>query len=251
MTFTKENTIAEIVINNQKAAMIFENYSIDYSNAGKRKLSEVCLFNTDKLLKKINKLNGSGINKLNDWSPDFLCDYIVSNHHNYIKKVFPVLISKAKSSARNRMVEKNTVEVLMQLHSDFEIHMNKEEKLIFPYIKKLVKTDIENKNFEIEPFGSVSGLIKVMLREHLNADEQLRNLISDIISDIKRTEKDHSNEKEMNEFMKLLKEFETDFHFHIHIENNILFPKSIILERKLKRKILNNNSKLKNKKQLK
>lgn len=247
MTFTKENKLAEIVINNQKAAMIFENYNIDYSNAGDKKISEICKFNSEELLEKINKLNGSAINKLNDWSPDFLCDYIVSNHHIYIKKTFPVLISRIKSLTRNKKIEKKTSDALMQLHSDFEIHMNKEEKLIFPYIKKLVKTDIEKRTFEIEPFGSVSELIKVMLKEHLNAYEQLKN----IIADINRSVKGHSDEIEINEFLKLFREFETDFHFHIHIENNILFPKSIILERKLKRKNSINNLKLKNKNQTK
>lgn len=241
MIYTKDNRLADIVIKDFKAALIFEKYEIDYCNEGNKKLSEVCNSNTNDVLSEINELKNHDFYRMDEWDPEFLCEYIVHIHHSYLKKRFLLCISKMKSlAAENKLLEGILCE-LRQLYSDIEIHIRKEEKLLFPYIAKLSETYRRKDIYEVPPFGSVSDLIKVIEKEHSNEGSRFRNLLIEFNKAAVNSKK---NGKE-SELYGLMKELLSDFHYHMHLENNMLFPKTISLEKKLKRHSKINNQKSK------
>ena len=98
MDFTKENTLAEIVNRNLNASNIFDNYRLNYSTEGKSRIGDACItqgLNTEVILSKLKKTENSGYNKLkiSEWETGLLCDFIINNHHTYIRKNLPKLIT--------------------------------------------------------------------------------------------------------------------------------------------------------------
>lgn len=234
--YTENNTLAKIVLENFKASYILENYNLNYSTEGKRTLKEACNLsglNPKKILKDIIANNNHGANflKISSWEIDFLSEYIESNHHSYVRKVFPVINSNCKILAKNKKIGSRMLNELTELKADFETHMQKEERLIFPYIKRMNKIHNEKTDFEIPPFGSISNLIKVMEKEHHVANKALMR-IRESCNNFKVKADDDLRLKNLYCY---LKEFETDFNFHIHLENNLLFPNAVVLEKKLKK----------------
>ncbi|HMS33428.1 MAG TPA: hemerythrin domain-containing protein [Ignavibacteria bacterium] len=235
MNHTSDKTSAETFRDIPKALLVLRNYDPDFGDTVRRILKDEENLTGNKSGKNLlNKKNHKEINinylKVNDWSLDFLCDFIESNHHKYIRKIMPKIITAGKIFNDDVLIK-----VLIQLNNDLEIHMQKEEKLLFPYIKNMNKILNEKALFETPPFGSIQNLIKVIEKEHDVADMYLmkiRNLCKRNIAG----NNDLRNKKLICEYMT---EFESDFHFHTYLENNILFPKAISLEKKLKKISIN------------
>ncbi len=169
--------------------------------------------------------------KYYECSPDFLCDFIINIHHKYIRNAFPEIISICKALVGKKKSESFILKDMQELMHDFEFHMRKEEKLLFPYIKKMCRVINDKTEYETPPFGSVSNLVKVLEKEHCLADRsflKIRKLFTNSDSEVK----DRIIKKKLNEY---LNEFIADFHSHIILERNILFPKAVSLEKKLKK----------------
>ena len=120
-----------------------------------------------------------------------------------------------------------------ELKEELLIHMQKEEKMLFPYIKKMVFVQKNELEFPHPPFGSVSSPVAVMESEHDNAGSLARELRKAANNFLPPDDACNGYRLLYSE----LADFESDLHVHIHLENNILFPKAIELE-----KILTNNN---------
>lgn len=244
MTYTKNYKLSDILLKNIESASVFEKYNINYCTNGNMTLDEACGMAEVKpaeVVSELNKLNGKFSNdiKSNEWSLDFLCEYIVSNHHTYIRRTFKELLKQLKVILKtndNSGLNKNILNDFEKLDRDFEIHMQKEEKLLFPYIKRLVDSEYSESEFEIAPFGLIKKPIVVMKKEHLSAVGKV-NSLKNICMDIKKIKIDNNIKKT---FCRLFKDFEHDFHIHLHLENNLLFPKALLLERKILKKFNEN-----------
>ncbi|MBK9332566.1 MAG: DUF542 domain-containing protein [Ignavibacteria bacterium] len=226
--------ITDIVNRNFNSVDLFEKYNLNYSIHGNSTLAKVCRENKispEHLMSEIHKLN-TNISfhfKFNEWDIAFLCDYITANHHSYIKKIFPVIIKKGKYLENKKLIKKGITDKLNLIHSDFLIHMKKEEKLLFPQIKKINISDLADGLYEVPPFGSISMPVRVMFKEHETAFENLSEVKDECNNfNFDKQENDHKSE-----FYRFLKEFETDLRLHVHLENNILYPKAIKTEKKL------------------
>lgn len=169
--------------------------------------------------------------KINDWGLDFLCDFIISNHHKYIRKILPVILTASKLMKGKKHNDSELYNALVRMKNDFEIHMQKEERLLFPYIKKMNKIYADKSDYETPPFGSALNLIKVFEKEHGIAEKTLIK----IGKIFRNSDKFLKNIRIKNALNEHLNEFNSDFHFHIYLENNILFPKAVSLEKKLKK----------------
>jgi regulator of cell morphogenesis and NO signaling len=104
--------------------------------------------------------------------------------------------------------------------------MMKEEMVLFPYIERLERETGAGKPAPVAPFGSINNPIRMMELEHETAGsalEQIRTLTSAYTP----PEEACFSYKTL---YSALKEFEADLHEHVHLENNILFPRAIALE---------------------
>ncbi len=235
MNLTEERTVAEVVSENIKTAHIFKKYGIDFCCGGGITIEKACAKKDveysvlkEELLKVDDAPRAYDYNK---WELDFLIEHIVNIHHSYVEESIPLLIQYANKVASvhghhyTEVIEINNL--FADVANELVAHMKKEELILFPYIKLMVKAKKEGTDSSYPPFGTVKNPIQMMESEHENA--------GDIFKEIARLSNNYMPpEGACNTFKALyakLDEFEQDLHQHIHLENNILFPKAIQLEK--------------------
>lgn len=227
-----EETLGEIVTKDLRKAEVFNKFGIDFCCGGKKTLSEACAEKginvavVARELKEADKLQSSARPlPYNDWSLDFLADYIVNTHHSYVRKSIPDLKAYADKVARvhggrhpelleiNRLVQETMAEMLE--------HSDEEENVLFPYIKRLVRERKDGEN--------VKGQIDLRVQEH--------ELVGGNMDKIREISNNYALPDDAcasySFLFKSLDEFEHDLHIHVHLENNILFPKAIELEKEI------------------
>ncbi|HEY9185867.1 MAG TPA: iron-sulfur cluster repair di-iron protein [Salegentibacter sp.] len=238
MNTIKDKTVAELVTDNIKNAHVFKKYGIDFCCGGGEKLETACkrrkvsLKDIERDL--LNSYNiGSREYKYNSWELDFLSDHIVNVHHQYIEESIPMMLNYCKRLVRSHAGEhpelKEIEKLFRQLAEEIKIHLKKEELILFPFINKMVKAEKEGTKLERPPFGNASSPVKMMEEEHESAGNLIRKIAE--LSDGFTPPKGACNNYKA--FYSKLDEFEKDLYLHIHLENNILFPKAIALEKKV------------------
>ena len=233
---SKKQTVANVVAANIKTAHVFKKHGIDFCCGGGITIEKACSKNDveyDILKKELEAIeeNVSNAHNYNSWNLSFLVDYIVYVHHKYVEQSIPLLLEYALKVANvhghhyKEVVEINNlvIEVSKEL---IIIHMKREELILFPFIKQLVISNENNSKLTLPNFGTVNNPINMMENEHEKA--------GDIFKRIAQLSNNYTPPEEAcNTFRALyskLEEFEQDLHHHIHLENNILFPKAIKLE---------------------
>ena len=235
MNFSKDNIVGEVVAKDYRTASVFKSHRIDFCCKGNRSISEVCEKNNldaDSLLTELNKstqLADEGNNNFQAWDMDLLADYIEKKHHRYVKKKAPELkaflnkIAKVHGERHPELIE---IEALFtaSVH-ELLAHMQKEETILFPFVRKMATDE----NSQIPAFGTVQNPIDMMMHEHDTEGERFRKIAA--LSDNYNPPQDACTTYKVA--FSMLKEFENDLHKHIHLENNILFPKAIEAEKTL------------------
>ncbi len=238
MTIFKDKTIAEFVTENIKTAHVFKKHGIDFCCGGGISLEKACIKNNvdvnqvEKELLKVDQIVDQ-VNDYDNWDLTFLIDHIINTHHSYVKESLPILSQYAIKVAEvhGHHYEK-VVEVNMLFHevaNELMTHLQKEERILFPYIKQLINADKEGKLPSPPSFGTINNPIQMMEYEHEN--------VGNVFKTISVLTNNYSPpESACNTFRALyakLDEFEQDLHQHIHLENNILHPKAIVLANKI------------------
>lgn len=168
-----------------------------------------------------------------EWALDFLADYVVATHHAYVKKNLPELrtysvkVANVHGDAHPELVA--IYQLVEAVNEELTQHMMKEENVLFPYIKNLVQAEKTYQAPQPPHFGSVRNPITMMELEHDTVGKLFDEIR--ILSDKYTLPEDACGSYTL--LYKMLAEFEDDLHIHIHLENNILFPKAITLEKKL------------------
>lgn len=232
-------TVAEMVTENIKTAHIFKKYGIDFCCGGGITLDKACeKYNADydaivEDLKNVDNTNSRATN-YNSWTLDFLADHIVNVHHSYVEENIPLLLQYAARVAKvhgHHFTELLEIEELVkEVAGELSAHCKKEELILFPFIKKMVAAQKEGTALAQPHFGTVDNPIKMMETEHEDAGELLRRIAK--LSNNYTPPQGACNT--YRAFYAKLDEFEQDLHHHVHLENNILFPKSLKLEKQLR-----------------
>ncbi|MFD2907609.1 iron-sulfur cluster repair di-iron protein [Flavobacterium ardleyense] len=235
MVLDTNKTIGEMVAEDYRTASVFSENRIDFCCKGNRTLDEVCsekgldVYTLLDQLEKVTASNNTSID-FNTWELDLLIDYIEKKHHRYVEEKIPVLLSfllkleQVHGVAHPELFEikklfKRTADELTQ-------HMKKEELILFPYIKQMVEAARNKTPLNAPGFGSVANPIAMMMEEHENEGNRFEQIVE--ISNNYTPPTDGCNTYKVT--FQMLQEFENDLHTHIHLENNILFPKAIVLQ---------------------
>ncbi len=222
MNTIEQKPIGEIVAEDYRTAFVFKNFGLEYCCGGKKTLASACAsknIDVDELLREIATAteHRAEENRYNEWSPSFLIDYIVNNHHKYVQEKLPFLLFLAGKVARVHGYEQPELIKMNQLVNDLNVeminHLTKEEKHTFPLIKQLEINGISsiNEDFlisELEDEHEAAGAIMEQLRELSNQFQFPEGACSSY-----------------QIYFKTLNEFEEDLHKHVHLENNVLFAK--------------------------
>ena len=237
MVVDTNKTIGEMVADDFRTASVFSANKIDFCCKGNRTLDEVCnqkgldVYDVLAQLEKATESNNSTID-FKTWELDLLIDYIEKKHHRYVEEKAPILLSfllkleQVHGAAHPELFEiknlfKRTADELTQ-------HMKKEELILFPYIKQMVEAARNKTTLSAPGFGTVANPIAMMMEEHENEGNRFEKIVA--ISNNYTPPADGCNTYKVT--FQMLQEFESDLHTHIHLENNILFPKAIVLQEK-------------------
>lgn len=236
MTATLDMTIRDIVANDFRAAAVFQRYGIDFCCKGNRSVEEACRnsdVTAERVLQEITDATSTpaaGGPRFNTWDLGTLAAYVVANHHAYVKQAIPTLLTHTRKIAGVHGAahpELTEVAALIEgVADEMASHMMKEEEILFPYITGLAAASRGEGGNPSAPFGTVRNPIRMMEMEHES--------VGDAVARIRQlTDGYRIPEEACTTYRVCLQEleaFERDLHEHVHLENNILFPKAAQLE---------------------
>jgi regulator of cell morphogenesis and NO signaling len=239
MSATTEKTVRELALENATATRVFEKLGIDYCCGGNISLEEACRtsnLNIDQVLDSLEKAEQSAhaAQKERDWQVEPLADliaHIKNTHHKYTREEMArlgPLFDKVCSVHGNNHPELLQIRGLFQsLTQELTTHLMKEEMVLFPYIVRMEEAAIEKEPLVPAPFGTVQNPVSMMEHEHDSAGNALRA--------VREASNGYSAPADScvsyQTLYKTLAAFETDLHQHIHLENNILFPRAAAMEK--------------------
>src|SRR5262245_9694419 len=229
----KTSTIGDIVANDFRAAGVFERFGIDFCCGGARSVDEACrseAVDPAEVWRALDALPpaAGGVADPAHLPLERLVDHIVSIHHAYVRQAMPTIaryLAKLVEVHGARHPELSRVEAhFARLSSDLAQHMLKEEHVLFPYVRDLAAGG--SGQCLPSPFGTVENPIRMMRREHREAADEMeaiRTLTGGYVPPADGC-------TTYNVCLAELRRFEDDLHRHVHLENNVLFPKAIALE---------------------
>lgn len=237
MNKLENKSIGAIVSDDFRTAGVFKKFGLDFCCGGKRTLGDACErkgLNVNEVLKEIANIGGEtgDQHNYNEWSPSFLVDYIINNHHHYVRTKLPEIKEYANKVAKvhgkTYPVLNDMLEAFMVLKDEMLAHLEAEETILFPHIKKLEeakKTGMEEAQ-EIQA-ETAAQAIQLMEEEHDEAGKLMAKL--ETMSNGFTPPEDACTTFRV--YFKNLAAFQDDLHKHVHLENNILFPKALEMER--------------------
>ena len=228
-------TIGDYVTENIKAAHVFKKYGIDFCCGGGITLEKACqdkgldMSKVQQDLSEIEIERNHSFN-FNKWELSFLIDYVINEHHTYVRESIPIIAQYAEKVARvhgqNYPEVVKVYNIFMEVAEELYAHLDKEEQILFPYVKELESAKKEKRDAFVPPFGTVINPIRMMEHEHENAGDAFKEIAI-------LTNNYTPPMAACNTFRALyakLQEFEEDLHQHVHLENNIIHRKAASLE---------------------
>ena len=233
-------TVSEIVRGDYRTADVFKKYGINYCCGGRISLEEACrqkavdlnsfLYDLENATRNIQLSNYIDYN---NWSVDFLIDYIINIHHAYLYKTLPVLqttiLGFVNSHKKNHPEFEDLMAVFENLSGLLLAHNTQEEEVIFPYIRQISNTFRRKETYGSLFVKTLRKPLSSVERELVHIEEHLV-ILRNLTNNYQFPESACTNHQVI--FLKL-KEFDNDIVHHKHLENNILFPKAIELERQI------------------
>ena len=229
-------TVRDIALENPATIRVFEKFGIDYCCGGRKPLTEACEANSiavDEVIAALERAAAEPVPLATNWAGKPLADlinHIVNTHHAYVSQEIPRLTQLAvRVVARHgdTMPELPIIQArVAELTEELSSHLAKEEMILFPHIVRLERAMAKGQPAPRAGFGAVTNPIAMMTSEHESAGA--------LIAEIRKLSGDYTPPvgacPTFLNFYNSLREFEQDLHQHIHLENNILFPKAVALE---------------------
>ena len=238
-TFTAK-TIREIALEAPQTTRVFEEFKIDYCCGGRKPFSDACRdagLDPQQVARKIDEAlqehaSRNGNSRQDDRSASELIDYIISKHHVFtvqeIERLKPLMEKVCLRHGEQHPELFKLQTIFLALSDSLIPHMRKEEAVLFPYIQGLYASRANATSAPAPHFGTVENPIRMMMADHEDDGERLR-LMREISGDYTLPE------GACPSFTALyagLEDLEKDLHRHINLENNVLFPLAVEMEKK-------------------
>ena len=233
---TQEKTIGDFVAENFRTAEVFKKYHIDFCCKGGRTVEEACdnkKVSPEQIYQELEEIANRKSEDIdfNSWPLDLLADYVEKTHHKYVEEKSAMLIPylnklcKVHGERHPELFEIN--ELFIGSAQDLAAHMKKEELILFPFIKQMVEAKKNGETLPAPRFGTVENPVAMMKHEHEAEGERFVK-IAELTNNYEFPD-DACGTYQVT--YKMLEDFQNDLHKHIHLENNILFPKAIAMEK--------------------
>ena len=219
------------------ATRVFEKLGIDYCCGGHKTLQEACTsanLSADEVLRSLASAESATANREDpDWNAQPLADlvaHIIAKHHKYtreeIARLGPLFDKVCSVHGKNHSELVRMREIFSGLEQELSSHMMKEEMILFPYIVRMEEARAGKAPVVPPPFGTVQNPVAMMIHEHDSAGQALKTMRQASAGYV-------APEDACARYRTLytaLEDFEADLHQHIHLENNILFPRAVEME---------------------
>jgi regulator of cell morphogenesis and NO signaling len=235
MNVSGSKTVRDLAVEIPNATRVFEKFGIDYCCGGKRSLDEACSaakLPVEEVLKALetSAAFAAAESALPSGSLAELIDHIVKTHHKFTREEIvrlKALLEKVCSVHGKKHPELLAIsEMFLGLAQELTLHMMKEENVLFPYIIRMERAVVQNDPVLPAPFGTVQNPVRMMMQEHDGAGDALRQMRT-ASRDFRAPDDACTSYQTLYQ---ALPAFEADLHQHIHLENNILFPRAIEME---------------------
>ena len=239
MSLATSKTVREVAAENPAAARVFEKFRIDYCCGGSQSLEQACnkaQISIDQVLDSLEMAEEDARNaqQVRDWQKEPLSElvaHIKRTHHKYTREEIvrlQALLAKVCSVHGKNHPELNEIQAtFIGLAHELTTHLMKEEMVLFPYIVRMEESVIQKERVVPGPFGTVQNPVAMMEHEHDSAGDALRAM--------REKSGEYSAPADAcvsyRTLYQALAAFEADLHQHIHLENNILFPRAIAMEK--------------------
>lgn len=240
MTVSTTKTLRDVAVEFPGATRIFEKLGIDYCCGGNKSLEEACAasrLSVDEVLDSLDlaEETARATKKDRNWLAEPLADlvaHINSTHHEYtreeIARLGPLFAKVCSVHGKNHPELQSVRAAFSGLAQELSTHMMKEEVILFPYIVRMEEAVIQKEPVLPPPFGTVENPVAMMMHEHDSAGDALRTMRPCSAGYTPPGDACIS----FQTLYKALADFEINLHQHIHLENNILFPRAIEMEKK-------------------
>ncbi len=236
MTATPDTTIREIVATDFRTAAIFQRFGLDFCCNGCRTIDQGCRdagADQDALLRELDTVMSApfgAVPQFASWDVPALVHYIVANHHAYVRESLPLLrrhtrkVAEVHGEDHPELV--HIARLFERVAAEMTEHMMKEEQILFPFITDLAEAARSGRPIPRPPFGSVEHPIRMMEQDH--------QFVGDAMAEIRALTDGYRLPTgactTYGVCFSELEAFENDLHAHVHLENNILFPKALAIE---------------------
>jgi len=237
MAIETTQTVGELAAQCPGAAGEFEKLGIDYCCGGTRTLGEACAeaqITVEQAVARLHEgLSASSAKDARNWQAASLADliaHIVGTHHVFVRSECPRLESLTAKvvtvHGANHPELPQVQEIFSGLAQELSVHLMKEEQILFPYLTRMEEAALAGEPAPPAMFGTVVNPVRMMMQEHDGAGDALKKLRT-VTSDYTVPADACVSYTTLYD---ALKAFEADLHQHIHLENNILFPRAVALE---------------------
>jgi len=240
MNVVIDKTVRELALENPSSTRVFENLGIDYCCGGNQSLREACEranLNVDRVLESLDKVDQADRSRHQprDWQSEplaALIAHIQNTHHKYtreeIARLRPLFEKVCSVHGKNHPELFEAQQAFHGLAQELSAHMMKEEMVLFPHIVRMEASVLRKESLACAPFGSIQNPVSMMEHEHDSAGNALRAM----------RQATHGYSAPADSCVSYqtlylaLAIFEADLHQHIHLENNILFPRAVAIEQR-------------------
>lgn len=238
MEINVTRSVKDIVLEMPDAASVFEHLGIDYCCGGAKRLDEACRAagkDVNEVVRSLETATAKTASETaaTDWSAQSLAslmDHIVKQHHAFcreeVARLEPLLDKVIAAHAASHPELRRVKSLFSGLGKELLMHLVKEEQTLFPYIARMEESKARGTPFPRPAFGTVQNPVRMMVLEHDDAAAALREIR-------KATGNYQLPPDACNSYHALyegLRLFETDMHQHVHLENNVLFPRAVAME---------------------
>lgn len=238
---TEDLFINDIVRRDYRTAKVFRRHEIDFCCGGKWAIGTICESKglnfsdiKNELDQSVKTIQLSNSLRFDDWSIDFLIDYIINIHHRYLHDELPGIKDQldrfTESHADKFPYMKDVRDHFTYLYEELQPHMLQEEEILFPYIRQIAHAHRSREAY--------AGLLVRTLRKPVkNVMEHEHNMVSTVLQQIRKLTRYYQPPDAScishRVTYSLLKELDNDLVQHLFLENEILFPKAINMEKEL------------------
>jgi regulator of cell morphogenesis and NO signaling len=243
MMMLTSKTVRELALEVPQATRVFERLGIDYCCGGSRSLEEACaavhirLEDLERSLAEAEEHPSEAAQDDATWqrAPLFgLVAHIIQKHHYFVRRelrrIEPLLARVIASHGQKHPELLEVQRHFRALGDELVQHMLKEEQILFPYLTQLEECESRRQPMAPPRFGTAENPIRMMLHEHESAGSALRTIRART-GDYRLPPGACAGYETL---FRSLQDFEQDLHRHIHLENNILFPRALELEQRVR-----------------